>query len=359
MITLDDIFLRVFERLIESTVNKGKQIIIPLSGGLDSRIIVTFLKRLGIKNVICFSYGRKDSIEVEISRQVAKTLGYEWHFIEYSNKKQYNDFHSQEMKNYDRYASNLVSLPHRQDFLSIKELKDNGYIPENSVVIPGHSGGMISGGHIPFNYNEKRDYNFELFIKDNFENHYILWNWDNNEKLKRIFKEKIRNCIGNIDIHDNESCANAIEIFDFKERQGKFIINSLRVYEFLGYEWKIPLWDIELMEFFSKIPLKNKIEKQLYKRYAREKLFINDFEQLSRIKSTTVFMKENPIRRKGINIFKDLCGFKDIYNYHVAFGRFFKNPLISLFLIKIRNCNIEFFQDYPMLKFIIDTKILV
>lgn len=364
LIALDAVFINVFKRLIESTVNKGKQIVVPLSGGLDSRIIVTFLKRLGIENVICFSYGRKDSIEVKISRQVARALGYEWHFIEYTNEKLYKKFHSTETKDYDRYASNLVSLPHRQDFLAIKELKDNGDIPENSVVIPGHSGCMISGGSIPIKYKNAQDYNFELVINDNLENHYMLWNWDNNEKIKHIFQEKIKNCIGPIDIHDNESCANAIEIFNFKERQIKFIINSVRVYEFLGYDWKIPLWDLELIEFFSKIPIKNKIGKQLYKKYAREKLFINDLEHLSRIKCTTEFMKEDPIQYVKTNnfkvfyreIFRVFYTVKNFYNYHIAFGRYFKNPLISLFLIKIRNCSVGSFKGYPMLKFIIQTK---
>ena len=54
---LDDVMVRVFHRLIENTINQGKTIIVPLSGGLDSRLVVAMLKRLGVKDVICFSYG--------------------------------------------------------------------------------------------------------------------------------------------------------------------------------------------------------------------------------------------------------------------------------------------------------------
>ena len=47
---LDEIFVRAFKRLIAST--KGHQIVVPLSSGLDSRIIVVMLKRLGVEDVI-------------------------------------------------------------------------------------------------------------------------------------------------------------------------------------------------------------------------------------------------------------------------------------------------------------------
>lgn len=356
LLRLDAIFVKVFKRLIESTVGKGKQIVIPLSGGLDSRIIAVLLKKLGIENVICFSYGRKNSFEVKISRQVAKALGYEWHFIEYTNKKWYKCYHSTEMKCYERYSSNLVSSPHKQDFLAIKELKEKGDLTKNSVFIPGHSGDMIAGSHIPVNYNDFQDYNFELFLKDNLKKHYLLWNWDNNEKLKQIFKAKINNCIRDIDICDNESCANAIELFDLKERQSKFIINSVRAYEFMGYEWRIPLWDLELIDFFTRIPIRYKIGQVLYKKYAREKLFVDDFKHLSRIKCTTEFMKEKSIVSNGIKIFKVLYLFKHLLDYDTRWGRYFKSPLISLFLIKMSNCNLESINSYPLLKLIIDTK---
>jgi len=51
---------------------------------------------------------------------------------------------------------------------------------------------------------------------------------------------------------------------DWQERQAKFIVNSVRVYEFWGYEWRIPLWDNQLMDFFSGVPLKLRLEKKLY-----------------------------------------------------------------------------------------------
>ena len=280
---LDEIFVRVFKRLIAST--KGRQIVVPLSGGLDSRTVVAMLKRLGVEDVICFSYGKKGDREVEISRQVAEALGYQWYFVEHTRGKLYDGYHSDDMRRYKEYGGNLASLPHTQDFLAVKELKDKAEIPENAVFVPGHSGDMISGGYIPKDYNQSRSYTFEKFLADNLKKQYSLWKW-NEAELGPLFEGRIRKCVGDILIHDNESCANAIELFDFNGRQAKYIVNAVRVYEFFGFQWRIPLWDAELIDFFLRVPISYRINQLLYKNYAK-KHFTRQLQPLSEIECTT------------------------------------------------------------------------
>ena len=72
---------------------------------------------------------------------------------------------------------------------------------------------------------------------------------------------------------------NIFEMFNWKERQHKHILQSLKIYEFFGFEWYIPLWDDSLIDFWRKIPLDLKINKTLYKNYLVktdfDKLFLN------------------------------------------------------------------------------------
>jgi len=84
---LDSIYKNVFSRLIESV--QGRTIVIPLSGGYDSRSSAAILKKLGYGNVICFTYGRPESFEVQTSEKVAKDLGYKWCFINYAYKNEW------------------------------------------------------------------------------------------------------------------------------------------------------------------------------------------------------------------------------------------------------------------------------
>jgi len=58
-------FLRVSRESIQRLVNyaKGRQIVIPLSGGYDSRFIASLLKESGYENILCFTYGRQGNKE--------------------------------------------------------------------------------------------------------------------------------------------------------------------------------------------------------------------------------------------------------------------------------------------------------
>lgn len=291
---LDDCFVNVFNRLIESTVKQGLQIVVPLSGGLDSRIIVAMLKRLDIDNVICYSYGKKNDPELKISKKIAESLGYKWYFVEYTDDKWNKCFQSMDFEYFEEYGSNLSSLYHIQDLLAVMELKEKGFLPENAVFIPGHSGDMLAGSHIPAGHlNNSRGHTFESFINEIFKKHYDLWDYRNDSSLKAHFEDNIKRCVGNMEINDAESCANAIELFNFQERQGKFIVNSIRNYELFGYEWRIPLWDSELIDFFLMIPIKYRVRQEIYKNYSRCMLFVDDLEQLRKIDCTTKLENKN------------------------------------------------------------------
>jgi asparagine synthase (glutamine-hydrolysing) len=268
---LDDVMISVFKRLIKTTVDRGKQIVVPLSGGLDSRLIVAMLKRLGVENVLCFTYGRKNDVEVQISKKVANTLGYEWHFVKYTRRMLYDMFHSKEMKMHQRYAGNFTSLPHIQDYFAVYYLKNKNIISKNSVIVPGHPG-MIYGGYFP----EILKYYINLDIKNIskycLDRHYVIWKWSD-KKLAEQFISNIRESIKLTCANDIEDVAGFIDEFNFNERQAKYIINSVRAYEFLNFQWSLPLCDLSLVNFFLKVPYQQRIKKNLYIKYINGQYF--------------------------------------------------------------------------------------
>jgi asparagine synthase (glutamine-hydrolysing) len=344
---LDKIFFHVFQRLIDSINSKGLKIVVPLSGGLDSRIIVAWLKRMGIDDVICFSYGRKGNQESNISKQVAEKLNYQWYFIEYTKKKWSDCYHSIQMREYEQYAGNLVSLPVIQDFLAVKILKEEGKIPNNSVFLPGYTGDMLAGSGIPRNIeNITQDY--DQFINHTILRHYSLCRWKKigSEKLENIFKGKIRKSVGSIDINNADSLSNIIEFFNFQERQAKFITNSIRIYEYFGYEWRIPLWDAELMDFFLKLKIKYRINQYLYHEYILD-FFINS--HISILKdipnsSTKKYITKNSLdikKRIPVPSFFKLIIKKILWKYKIIMQYFF-HPLNWYSIMSFR----EFLKFY-------------
>ncbi|MDQ0254467.1 asparagine synthase (glutamine-hydrolyzing) [Evansella vedderi] len=263
---LDQIHINVFKRLINN-LNK-RTVVLPLSGGYDSRIIAIMLKRLGYNNVVCFTYGKHGSWESTVSKEVADALNFKWIFIPYSKSKWREWSISKEREEYFNFASGLSSLPHVQDHLAVKELTSKRLIPEDSIFIPGHTAFLSFSGYDPTCNDIKH-------VANNLLNkHYSLWDWNGK---RTDFKHQLNNKIFNslFKNNDNNTFENLFYQWEVRERHAKFICNSVRAYEHFGYEWRIPLWEKEMVDFWMSVPQKYRVNKNLFKDYFNEKLSLS------------------------------------------------------------------------------------
>jgi asparagine synthase (glutamine-hydrolysing) len=262
---LDEVMNSIIRRL--AAYANGRQIVIPLSAGRDSRLISLKLKQLGYKNVLCFSYGTIGNFEAETSKKVAGFLGFPWEYVEYTEKSWKAWFHTYERKKYYSMAYNGISLPHIQDWPAVWELKKCGAIESDAVFVPGHTGDFISGGHIPFDANSDTKACMTDLVHVILRSHYSLaWSRKLN-KTKNYWEDRIiKNCEVQ-EITDGYGYADAFEKWDWQERQAKFIVNSVRVYEFFGFDWWLPFWDNDFMLYWQSIPLKYRKNKSLYNEY--------------------------------------------------------------------------------------------
>lgn len=271
------ILIQRLDHVVTSCMNRlirwadGRPIILPLSGGYDSRIIAIMLKRLGYNNIRTFSYGRTGNDDTRVGQQVAKHLNLPLKFIPYSNQAWWEWFHSEEREEYYKMSHNFTSIPHLQDWPAVRELKKSGELPQDAVIVPGHTGDFVSGGHIPESFTKVKQITKEHFIKEVISNHYNLW--DVSEVNEILFQKLQRGILTLTDIRDVNTPAHAADEFEkweWQERQAKFIVNSTRVYEFWGYEWWMPLWDKEMMDFWKSVPLSYRIGRKLYIDYVTQ-----------------------------------------------------------------------------------------
>ena len=133
---LDAATLSSVRRLVDYA--GGRQIVVPLSGGYDSRLIAASLNRVGYKNVLAYTYGIAGNQESDRSRQVALRMGIPWRFIEYTPESWRQAWGTEDRKAYQRRASNLTSLPHYQDWLAVKEMKEKKQVDPRCGFAPGH-----------------------------------------------------------------------------------------------------------------------------------------------------------------------------------------------------------------------------
>lgn len=239
-----------FRRMIEQTPNVNRWVI-PLSGGHDSRTAANFLHRLGQKNVICYSYGKPENIQMSSSRAVATTLGYDWHFVEHTEEKWLEVHKKGVLDEYIDFAFNGTSTPHLQDFLAVYQLKEQGILQPGDVIVPGHTNDFVTGNS--FHESDMACENKEMAVDLVMKRH--LRKGDYSPELIRTLEEMF-----------DESKTDPKyfqEYFNWQELRGKFTLNSLRTYEFFGFDFRIPFWDKEIIEFWLRVPDKKRTRRNL------------------------------------------------------------------------------------------------
>jgi len=264
---MDEMHQHIIQRLIDSAQNRT--LVIPLSGGYDSRNIAYMLKRAGYKNVICFTYGKPYDGDCSTSRKVAKFLNYPWIIVENTRPMWYEAFHSEEMLRYFRFGTNLSSSFHIQDWLAVKILQEKNLIPADAIFVPGHSGGDLQGQYLPSIFENRDKMSSKELIQTILKQFYRLWEYPI-DKLYNLFNDRIRNYLTIPDIVLNEIAASFYDEWAWRQWDSKFIVNSVRVYEFFNYEWRIPLWDNEFMEFWQRIPVSQRMHRKLFQQYIQK-----------------------------------------------------------------------------------------
>ncbi len=247
---LDRLLLSAFSRMIRQTPHINRWLV-PLSGGHDSRIIVNTLYKLGIRNVVCYTYGTKGNEQSVLSKQVAEALGFEWHFVEYSEQK-WDQLHREGvLDNYLHFAFNGVSTPHLQDIPAVYELIHQGVIKNGDVFVPGHSLDLLAGCWL-----ESGDL-IDMGKPGALQR--ATQKWVGIKEPEFVPSEAIEKVFNSADI----SPLHFQEYFNWQEFRTKFVVNSIRGYEFFGFESRLPYWDKELVDFWLAIAPQDKIGRKV------------------------------------------------------------------------------------------------
>ena len=247
-----------------------RNVIIPLSAGMDSRFIASGLKHLNYKNVLCVSYGIKKNRDAIIAKKISKELGYNWVFIPYTNNSYKDIFFSNQFNKFLSYSDYFTSIQFSSEFLMMKHLTNDNLISKEAIFVNGQSGDFLSGGHIPSEMVGKiqsKEIRYERLIKCIVTKHFKHWGSlmtdDNIKIIQRFIKEEIAKFGG---LPKDSTLDYAVfEHLEYMNRQSKYVVNGQRVYEYFGYEWRLPLWDKEYIDFWEKINIENKLNQNLYK----------------------------------------------------------------------------------------------
>ena len=267
--------IEMFDRLKQGLDNRP--VFVPLSGGLDSRLIACGLARIGYRNVTCFAYGRPSNFEAQKSREVAEALGYRWIFLPYlpATVREFAD--SSVWNDHMKMADSCSSVPFIQDLFAIHQMREAKQVPDDAIFINGQSGDFITGNHVPVSFDyvpsDKSQQARRKRIQDALiTKHFSLWQdlktETNLDGIRSSINEIIDDLVpGGLETDEDHGVYEAIE---FQERQAKFVVSGQRVYEFFGYDWRLPLWDRAYCDLFERMPLTAKLGQSLFREVLEE-----------------------------------------------------------------------------------------
>lgn len=250
---------RAINRLIDYA--DRRQIVIPLSSGHDSRLIAMMLRQRGYDNVLTYTYGVKSSKDAQLGGQVAAALGFRWLYVEYSTSGWERVWRCRDRKAYQMRSSGWASLPHIQDWLAVKELheKHPNSIAADAVIVPGH-GAMAILSHLNnLPSRGSADELVEAIIKRKYHLSPV------SADMYAAVRERVYRVTKDIMTENNNDIVASFATFEWQERQSKYLVNSLRLYEFFGYDWWMPLWDLEFANWLHSAPRAITANKSWYK----------------------------------------------------------------------------------------------
>ncbi|MEM9835235.1 MAG: hypothetical protein AAF828_01955 [Bacteroidota bacterium] len=253
----------ICQRLINHA--NGRTIVILLSDGYDSRLLLAALHQLQCPNLVAATYGIRGNEVVEKAQSIADRLGVPFYFIDYANPE-HRDFMQQAYPELVSRCSNGQSVPQEQELYAAHELRK--LVSADSILVPGISGDLQAGSYVP-------PYSFR-------------WPFNRRAKaLKRWLRTRLTRlpAIGNVTSfwerelklgsHTNSewSAVHACEDIIVEERLSKYLCTTLRGYELAGFAWYLPLWDSHFIDFWQRQPIEARRYRKNYRAWCKQYFF--------------------------------------------------------------------------------------
>ncbi len=263
--TFAEVLRRVFLRTVRSIGQR--QVVVPLSGGYDSRLVVAMLHQMGVKNIVCYTVGENHPAEQDVARKVADALQLPIYHIDYRQvsyrMQQVNSPHFLQYVDHIGAMGNFMWL---FEYNAILWLKQQGVLQDDAIFIPGHVGDFYAGSHLQklgLKENDSMASIRRKLLLHAFE--YQKPYWD------ATFKKELYQAITPLSAYQKPYRA-ALQ-FIAENRLAHQILNSARVYESLGYDVLLPLCDVDFVQFFDKIPYAQRSDVSFYQNYVVKQVF--------------------------------------------------------------------------------------
>ncbi|KUG23934.1 hypothetical protein ASZ90_006262 [hydrocarbon metagenome] len=254
-----EIMNEVFKRFSSALNSKNWRLLVMLSGGMDSRLLLTFLLRHNYHNLSTLSYGTINDRDVAIAKKVAQHLCVE--HIE-NLVKDHGFFNREFIK---KYVYIMGETTRFTCGIGLQYSLLNHSL-EMDCFIPGHSFDAATGSQLTpeiFALSTKEDV-YALIFQTHFTSlgeKSILCLFGKDAVTEQVMKKRDEFEV------DSSDLIGSFERWNFENRQRRLILREKRTYARKA-NWILPFYDYQLVDFFAGV---------LYPMKYRQKLYVNAF----------------------------------------------------------------------------------
>ncbi len=232
-----NIFTTVIKEMIDS-IPENKLLIIPISGGLDSRAILAgTLEYVNPSRIRTYTFGIKGSYDFEIGKMVAKKAGVNHEAIELNSLR----LTQAEMVEIAKRCDFQTHLFHHPPLNILEKLIDN------NVVLSGYLGDLVFGSYADKAKIEFKDAS-NWYLKNKQYSNYLKNN-DYSTFLKYLYP---------IDKNLNMSPVEQLILY---ERGPKLTAPHVLM---KGWKYKTPLIDKRILDFMFSVPNTYRVNEKLF-----------------------------------------------------------------------------------------------
>lgn len=257
----------------------GQKVAIPLSGGLDSRILLRIFAPVLRDRLVAVCYGDPLSQDVAISRKVAKAMGIEHRHVSFATASFLTRERQEELAAAIGATTRLTLADGGLALARAYAVGSPEGTRDIAVFLPGHSGDGISGSKQKVLPDAEAVYQciarpFEACFPPEVLRR-VLHTDENADLPSRINRQSVL---------DNEGAtpAECIQRWVMEELVHRRVLPELVLYRRYA-EAMLPFFDRRLIEFFCRVPATLLLRQRLYVNTALGHLFTGEFAELAKI----------------------------------------------------------------------------
>ena len=265
-------FNHLFRQAIRRQSSGNNKIGVPLSGGLDSRLVAAYLWKEGY-SFSTHTYGVKGCYDYKFAKKVARVLGADHHFYE-TDGEYIPNYYRESLK----LTNGLLDICNTQQIILPKRINN-----VCDVLYIGFAADLIfGGGYVCDNIlNLTDEKKLPSIVYDSFS--WFFKSWMQKDFFNKSTYEEIKNAsIDKIVFRLSQTKAdipiNKADYVYLNERVRRFTINANLILLNQKLEYRTPTYDNDLVDFALTLPPRLRLNSLLYK-----ELLKRYFPKLARI----------------------------------------------------------------------------